>query len=173
MQRLWLRFVRVALPMALTSIFGFACTTNQSSSSQKVTSVHKVVSAGSASFVVAIPDGRLDFVPGSPGQVSLQGTVTYRGDRAPTLLWQEGTAGLSLLSICHSVNKDCGYDYTFAVPLSMAVTATNTAGDLSVRGLTGSAQLVALAGDVTLADLSGTINVLIESVFQEAVQVEV
>jgi len=158
MEARWRQVVRVAVPTVLLSVVA-ACTAGQSSSPQKVMSVHKVVSTDSASLIVTITDGRLSLVPGSPGQVSLQGTVTYRGSRTPTILWQEGTPGLTLQSICPSGDTDCGYDYTLVVPVSMAVIASNMAGDVSARGLTSPAHLVALAGNVTLADLAGRIDV--------------
>ena len=126
--------------------------------SQTVQHVNKSVTTDASSFMVTIFAGRLVLVPGPSGQVSLRGTVTYKGTRPPTLSWRSNDTGLTLVSVCHSVNNDCSYDYTLAVPPSTGTTAVNTAGDVSVSDLSGPVSVTALAGNVVLSGLSGNLS---------------
>ena len=98
-------------------------------------------------------------VVGPPGKVTLRGAITYRGAQPPTPAWQHGATGLSLQSVCPSPDSGCGYDYTLAVPAAVSVTASNSAGNISVSGLSGPVQIAAGAGNISLAGLSGSLKV--------------
>ena len=104
------------------------------STPQQSESVHDVVKTNAPSFTVDVSAGSLHLVPGPSGRISLQGTVSYRGDQRPTLGWQNGSTQLSFHSVCHSKDQRCRYDYTFTVPVSARVAASVTAGDVSARG---------------------------------------
>jgi hypothetical protein len=147
----------LAAALVLAAVTVSSCSPGTSASHSE--SVREVVKTNASLFTVDVSAGSLRLAPGPAGHVSLQGTVTYRGDQRPTLLWENTSAQLSLRSICHSRDQRCQYDYTFTVPVSTRVAASVTAGDLSARGLTGPLQLGSTAGDVTLSRLSGPINV--------------
>jgi hypothetical protein len=129
------------------------------SNAQHSESVHESVKTDAALLAVTISAGNIHLVPGPAGHVTLQGTVTYRGDRRPSLWWEKSSTRLALHSVCRSEDQSCGYNYTFALPASTRVAASTNAGDMSAEGLTGPLKLGSAAGNVTLDHLSGATNV--------------
>jgi len=119
----------------------------------KTVNVERSVKTQADLFIVGIVAGRLVLVNGPDGQVSLRGKATYQGSRAPTLEWPSSAKDLSLVSSCPPVDRECGYDYTLTVPVAINIVATIAAGNISVHGADGPAELSAGAGDVSGSDL--------------------
>jgi Putative adhesin len=153
------RLLSPAAAMLTAAVAMSGCGAGTSSSSRHTESVHTSVATGTPAFTIGVSAGGLHLVPGPIGRVSLEGTVTYRGRRAPSLSWQDNGKMLSLRSVCHSQDGDCGYNYTLSVPVPMRIVAGVSAGDILARGLAGSLRLSTTAGDVTLSALSGALEV--------------
>jgi hypothetical protein len=126
-------------------------------------SVHMAVTDSSGVFSVRVDAGDVHLVAGPSERVSLKGTVTYRGGRPPSILWEHAGNKISLRSICHSRHGDCGYNYTILVPASMTVLADDTAGDIWAKGLAGSLGLNTTAGNVTLGFTSAPIHLVVKA----------
>jgi hypothetical protein len=150
--------VAVAATLMVTAALS-GCGAGTSGSSRQTEHLGASVITKAPTFTVSVSAGELHLVPGRSGRVSLKGTATYRGGRPPSLSWEDNGKQLSLRSVCHSRNGDCGYDYTLYVPVSTKVVAGVTAGDISASGLSGPLQLNATAGNVTLTGLSGHLEV--------------
>jgi hypothetical protein len=151
------RPLNLAVLMAAAAALS-ACGT-ATSSAEHSESVSTTMRTSTGMLSIDVEAGSLHFVPGPSGLLSLRGTVTYRGGRPPGISWQGAGRSVSLRSVCHSRDGDCGYSYVVSVPVSTTVVADVYAGDIWAKGLAGTLQLRALAGDVTLTDLSGPLYV--------------
>ena len=145
--------------VALSGALICGCSGISSALPEKTAQVERSVKTNATLLRVAIPAGELVLATGPDGKVSLRGTVTYKGSRAPVAQWLPGDGAISLVSNCPPVDTDCGYHYTLIVPKAINVVVTNTAGDVSISGLVGSAWVNADAGNVSLARLTGGLSV--------------
>jgi hypothetical protein len=92
------------------------------------------------------------------GGVIVHRDIDYHSDRPPTP-GQSVTAGvLHLTSGC----DDCGIAYDVTVPVSLAVTVVDHAGQVTVSGVAGAVDVTASAGEVQGRDLRAP-NVRIEA----------
>ena len=160
--RWWYRRQRyLSLPVAVmvSAAAALSACGAGTSSAHHSESVRTAVRTSASVFSVDLDAGSLHLVRGPSGLLSLRGTASYRGGRAPTISWQGTGGSMFLHPVCHSRDGDCGYNFIISVPVSTTVVAGVDAGDIWARGLAGTLQLDALAGDVTLTGLSGSLRV--------------
>jgi DUF4097 and DUF4098 domain-containing protein YvlB len=117
------------------------------------------VRAGAVTLSIDTGDAR--FGPGRPGddQVArVTGTARYQG-RRPSFTDRTTPAGTVLQSSCTGRFPSCSASYAVAVPSGVALRATGTSGDMTVRHLTGAVTLQVGTGDIAGTALTGSLHI--------------
>lgn len=96
--------------------------------------------------------GQLTIVSSTAGQVTLTGTLHWRG-HAPVSEAQLDRTGLLTLSYRCAAASPCGEDYRLAVPGGTAATLSQPSGRVVVTGVTGPLRITAGRADVTATGL--------------------
>ncbi len=97
---------------------------------------------------------------GHDGEVKVRRELRWSGDDRPQTTEAFQGDALTVSHTCGSAERDqCSMRYTITVPAGVDIQAETTAGDLTVRDITGAIEAHVVSGDIVLSGSTGQVKV--------------